>query len=193
MHNTFRGFFALLLLGSLASLLACSGAEIIPGDTDRLVQSGYGRYGWRSEPLTPTAYSKDKLYQADPAIRAAIEERMQELGYTLVPKADAEFLIDYIAAAGVNDGLLESTSSNVTPYPSATIGRQVDGASVDNAYALGGAKETGKLMIVFLDNRTTDLLWQVSVSSLIQDANKVDTGAVRKAIRQGLSTLPEAP
>jgi hypothetical protein len=46
---------------------------------------------------------------------------------------------------------------------------------------------------VFLDNKTTDLLWQVRVSSLIQDANKVDTGAVRQAIRQGLSTLPAAP
>ncbi|WOJ97587.1 DUF4136 domain-containing protein [Congregibacter brevis] len=193
MNKTIRGYLLSPLFALLGTLVACSGAEIIPGDTDLLVASGYTQYGWRSEPLSPTGYSKDKLYQADPAIRSAIEERMKELGYTLVTSSDAEFLIDYIAAAGVNDGLLESTSSNVTPYPSATIGRQIDGASVDNAYALGGAKQTGNLMIVFLDNKTTDLLWQVRVSSLIQDANKVDTSAVRKAIRQGLSTLPSAP
>ncbi|WP_439108086.1 DUF4136 domain-containing protein [Congregibacter sp.] len=193
MNKTIRGYLLFPLLGVLSSLVACSGAEVLPGPTDLLVATGYSQYGWRSEPLSPTAYSKDKLYQADPAIRSAIEERMKELGYSLVSKAEAEFLIDYVAAAGVNEGLLESTSSNVTPYPTATIGRQIDGASVDNAYALGGAKQTGNLMIVFLDNATTDLLWQVRVSSLIQDANKVDEGAVRKTIRQGLSTLPEAP
>jgi hypothetical protein len=118
---------------------------------------------------------------------------MTELGYKLVAKSEAQFLIGYVAAAGINEGLIESTSSNVTPYPSAMIGRQIDGASIDNAYALGADKQTGNLMVVFLDNKTTDLLWQVRVSSLIQDANKVDTGAVRQAIRQGLSTLPAAP
>ncbi|WOJ92306.1 DUF4136 domain-containing protein [Congregibacter variabilis] len=183
---------SVLILFSLGILGACSGVESIPGDTAAFVSTGYTNFGWRSEALTQTAYSKDKLYQADPAIRKAIEERMAELGYRLVPKSEAEFLVDYVAAAGVNEGLLESTSSNVTPYPSAMIGRQVDGASVDNAYALSADKQTGNLMLVFLDNKTTDLLWQVRVTSLIQDANKVDTRAVRQAIRQGLSTLPPA-
>ena len=189
MHRILRSFLVVVALGVLG---ACSGVETIPGDTALFAASGYTNYGWRSAALTQTAYSKDKLYQADPAIRSAIEERMAELGYRLVPPSEAEFLVDYIAAAGVNPGLLESTSSNVTPYPSAMIGRQVDGASVDNAYALSADKQTGNLMVVFVDNKTTDLLWQVRVTSLIQDANKVDTAAVRQAIRQGLSTLPVA-
>lgn len=182
----------LLILLSLSALIACSGIETAPEDTAAFAATGYSTYGWRSEALPQPSYSKDRLYQADPAIRAAIKERMAELGYTLVAKDKAEFLVDYVAAAGVNDGLLESTSSNVTPYPSATIGRQIDGASVDNAYALGAAKQTGNLMLVFLANKTSDLLWQVRVTSLVQDANKVDAGAVRHAIRQGLSTLPAA-
>ncbi|EED31824.1 hypothetical protein NOR53_3692 [gamma proteobacterium NOR5-3] len=47
-------------------------------------------------------------------------------------------------------------------------------------------------MLVFLDNKTSDPLWQVRVSSLIRDANEVNIGAVRQAIRQGLATLPAA-
>ena len=189
MNKILQRFFIVLSLGVLG---ACSGVETIPGDTAAFVSTGYTNYGWRSDALTPTAYSKDPLYQADPAIRNAIEERMAELGYRLVAKNEAEFLVDYVAAAGVNEGLLESTSSNVTPYPSAMIGRQVDGASVDNAYALSADKQTGNLMLVFLDNKTSDPLWQVRVSSLIRDANEVNIGAVRQAIRQGLATLPAA-
>jgi len=100
--------------------------------------------------------------------------------------------VEYVAAAGMNAGLLSSNSSNVTPYPSATINRQIDGASMDNAYALGGAKETGNLMLVFIDATDKSLLWQLSISTIVQDTNRVDSDAVRRVIRNGLSSLPAA-
>lgn len=182
---------ALVLLTAI--LAACSGTETIPGDTAAFSATGYNSYAWRSEPLKASGYSKDKIYQADPAIRAAVDARMAELGYRLVPRDNAEFLVEYLAATGVNAGLMESTASNVTPYPSATINRLPDGASVDNAYALGGAKETKNVMLVFVERSSLELLWQVHISAIMQDANRVDPDSVRRAIRQGLATLPEAP
>lgn len=188
-----RSLQVMLLITTSLLLGACSGVETIPADTAGFAATKYTRYAWRSEPLTQKGYSKDKFTQADPAIRLAIRERLTELGYREVAnKDDAEFLVEYLAAAGFNDGRLARTASNVTPYPSATINRQVDGASVDNAYALAGLKEMGNLMLVFVDAGSTDVLWRVQISSPIEDANRVDQSAVRDAIRQGLLTLPEA-
>jgi hypothetical protein len=182
-----------LYLVVLFALSACSGVEVVPGDTSAFEATGYSKYAWRGEALTQPAYSKDKIYQADPVVRAAVEEQMAELGYQLVDKANAEFLVDYVAAAGFNDSLLPRSATNVDPYPTGTINRMPDGATVDNAYALSGVKETGNIMLVFVDRKTVQPLWQVRMSSLITDANKIDTAAVRRAIRQGLSSLPSRP
>jgi hypothetical protein len=174
------------------ALSACSGVEVIPGDITAFEATGYTQYAWRSEALSQPAYSKDKIYQADPIVRASVEEEMAALGYQRVEKEDAEFLVEYVAAAGFNDSLLPRSATNVGPYNTGNINRLPDGASVDNAYALSGVKETGNIMLVLIDKSTTKPLWQVRISSLIKDANKVDEGAVRQAVSRGLSQLPEA-
>ena len=61
------------LLGCLL-LAACSGIEIIPDDTSAFAATGHTRYAWRSEPLSQDGYSKSKVYQADPIIRAAVDQ-----------------------------------------------------------------------------------------------------------------------
>lgn len=182
-----------VMIAALVALSACSGIETIPDDTSAFEATRYSRYAWRSEPLSSASYSKDRLYAADAAVRESFDQRMKELGYELVAKDQAQFLVEYLAAAGINDGRLSSTVSNVRAYPSTTINRQADGATVDNAYALGGVKETGNVLIVFADAENANLLWQVSISTVVQDTNRVDSDAVGRAIRQGLSTLPESP
>lgn len=182
---------AMALLGVLA-LCACSGVQTQPDDTAAFAEKKYTRYAWRSEPLTQDGYSKDKFTQADPTVRATINEQLAMLGYREVANDEAEFLVEYLAAAGFSNGRLATNTTNVTPYPTATINRQIDGASVDNAYALSGIKETGNLVLVFVDTGSKEVLWKVQISALVEDANRVDKDAVRDAIRQGLSTLPEA-
>lgn len=184
------------IVSSLLCLLliaGCSGMEVIPADTERFVSTQYVRYAWRSEPLTQDGSGKDKLTQADPAIRSAIAERLSELGYREVAKDEAQFMVEYLAAAGINDGLLSSSGTNVTRATLGTINRLPDGATVDNAYALSGVVPTGNLLLVFVESDGLDVLWQVSISVLIEDANRVNERAVRSAIRKGLSTLPRAP
>ena len=177
----------------LLSLTACSGIETIPDDTAAFAATGAKTFAWRSEPLDQTGFSRDPMTKADPVIRESVQTRLEELGYRLAPRDDADFLVEYFAAASVNDGRLARTASNVTPYPSATIGRIADGATVDNAYALGGVKEMGNLLIAFVDPDATKILWRVRISKVMEDANKVNESAVRRAVRQGLSTLPPSP
>lgn len=177
----------------LLSVTACSGVETIPEDPARFVATGAKTFAWRSEPLSQDGLSRDPLTAADPVIRESVETRLKELGYRLAPREDADFLVEYFAAAGINDGQIARTASNITPYPSATIGRIADGASVDNAYALGGVKEMGNLLIAFVDPRATEILWRVSISKVVEDTNKINETSVRRAVRRGLSTLPPAP
>lgn len=186
----------LRFIGAVAgcvALLACSGIETIPGDPSVFAATQYTRYAWRTEPLSEPAGRVDKLHQADPIIRATVEERMTELGYERVAKEEAQFLIGYLAAAGLNAGQFPRNANNVLPYPTATINRLPDGASVDNAYALSGAVETGNLLLVLLDAETIAPLWDVRITSVIENANRVNEGALRKAVLRGLSTLPATP
>jgi len=173
-------------------LAACSGVETIPDDTGPFAARGFSSYAWRSDPLTP-GRSRDRLAEADPIIRSSVDDRLAELGYALVEQDAADFLVEYIAGASINAGRIPTTASNVTPYPSAQINRQADGATVDNAYALGGLKEMGNLLLVFVEPAATELLWRVRISKVVEDANSVNEKAVRRAVRQGLATLPEAP
>ena len=185
-----RLLFSALVAVSL--LTGCGGVETIPADTSAFVAKGFSRYAWRSEPLTQ-GRSRDRFTEADPIIRSSVDARLAELGYAQVEKNEAEFLVEYIAGASINAGRIPTTASNVTPYPTAQINRQADGASVDNAYALGGMKEMGNLLLVFVEPAATELLWRVRISKVIEDANRVNEKAVRRAVRQGLATLPEAP
>lgn len=182
----------LLSLLACVVLAACSGVEVIPDDTATFEATGYTRYAWRSDPLPQKAYSKDRLYQADPAIRAAVDSRLEALGYRRVNRDQAQFLVDYLAASGLNEGQLARGASNISPIPTAMINRQVGQAEVDNAYALGGVKETGNIALVFLNSANQDLLWKVMVTALVQNANQVDVDALKRAMRKGLSSLPAA-
>jgi hypothetical protein len=184
-----RLIFLLVVSGLLAG---CSGIETVPEDTARFEATGYTRYAWRSEPLQQDNYRRDPLYQADPVIREAIETRLLELGYRQVAREDAQFFVEYLAAGSINAGRVATTASNVTPYPSAMINRQADGATVDNAYALGGVKEMGNLLVVFVEPADSAVLWRVRISKVMEDANRVNENAVRRAVREGFSTLPEA-
>lgn len=184
---------AALCLFLLWLLSACSGIETVPGDTSIFAAKKFSRYAWRTDALSTPTGRVDKLHQADPIVRAAVEERMAELGYQQVAKDDAEFLIEYLAAAGMNAGQLPRNSNNVMPYPTATINRLPDGASMDNAYALSGAVETGNLLLVFVDAKTIAPLWDVRISSVIENANRVNEKALRSAVLHGLRTVPASP
>lgn len=187
MRRTLVYLFGCLLLA------ACSGVETIPDDTTAFSATGYNRYAWRSDPVKQSGYSKSKIYQADPAIRSSVDVRLSELGYRLVSREDAQFLVDYVAAAGMNEGYMARNGSNITPIPTAMINRQIGQAEVDNAYALSGVKEMGNIALVFLEESNQDMLWKVLVSAIMEDANRVDAKALGSAMRKGLSTLPQAP
>ncbi|MFK8041756.1 DUF4136 domain-containing protein [Congregibacter sp.] len=187
-----RFAFLPALVLALLGISACSGTQIIPSETDTFSATGYTHYAWRSAPPKYTPNSKDMLAQKSPSIRAGVEAEMFELGYRRVNKAEAEFLIEYVAAPGLNDGQLLRGGSNDTLYGS-SVNRQIDGASEDNAYALSGPVKTGEMKLLFIDAQSSDILWRVDMSIVVEDANRIDHEEVRKTVRQGIATLPSAP
>jgi len=186
-----RMFGVSFVLSWQVLLGACSGVDITPAATDTFAANQYRLYAWRSEPLSQTSYSKDILAIKSPSIRAGVEEQMAQLGYQRVDRADAEFLVEYFAAPGTNDGQLSHGGSNAMLYGS-SVNRQIDGASASNALALSRPVETGDMQLMFFDALTNEVLWQVQISIVVEDANRIDHEQVRDAVRKGVSALPPA-
>lgn len=175
----------------LVSLSGCSGISVDPESTAEFALANYKRYAWRSEPPSKSKFTRDILAKKSASIREGTVQKMSELGYTLVEKDDAEFLIEYLATTGAIDGQLAYGGSNEGLYGS-SVNRDIDGASSDNAIELSNALQTGDIQLVFVDNTSSKILWRVAISMVVEDANKVDEAEVRRAVRQGLSSLPAA-
>jgi hypothetical protein len=177
------------------SLTACSGTETHPADTAAFEAAGYRYFKWRSEPLDNTSRSGDPVYALDPLLRDAVNSVLAEKGYVLDP-GRAQFSVDYFFAVGMREGQKSEASTNIRPYPTVLPNRLPDGATVDNAYALGGVKETSNIALQFNDVARREEVWHVVVTRIVEDANMSDTArlerSVQQAVRQGLRPLPRA-
>jgi len=183
-----------ILASALLALLlaACSGIEIQPDEVDQFAAGNYQYYKWRSEPMSNTANSSDPTYNIDPVLRRQVNTELQSKGYIL-DEERAQFSVDYIFAAGMRQGEKSEQASNLTPYPSVMPNRQVDGASVDNAIALGGVKETRNIAVQFNDVASNEEVWQVIMTRIVEDANQAGSrvdAKLSKAISQALKPLP---
>ena len=185
---------AVTLVAAL-SLAACSGVETRPEETDTFAAGNYTFYRWRSEPLENTAASRDPVYVMDPIVRAAVDAELKNKGYRLNPEK-AQFSVDYLFATGMRMGQKGSEASNLSNYPGVIPNRNVDQASIDNAYALGGVKETSNIALQFNDVERKEEVWRVIVTKIVEDANRVDSSRLRKninsAVKEGLRSLPKA-
>lgn len=186
-----------LILTALLSLalVACSGVETRPADTADFEAGHYTYYKWRSEPLKSRSGSADPIYRADPILRAAVDRELAAKGYVLDPER-AQFSVDYVYAEGLRMGETGAEASNISTYPGVIPNRNVDQASVDNAIALGGVKETSNIGLQFNDVQRRQEVWRVIVTKIIERVNNTDTEAMRKtidsAIKHGLRPLPKA-
>ncbi len=158
-----------LLLSSL--LAACGGVEIQSTPVDQFANGHYTYYKWRTEPLPQNTGSKDPFYELDPIVRREVNANLQALGYKLDP-ARAQFSVDYLYAPGLIQGAKPDQASNISHIPSATINRQVDQASVDNAIALGGVKSTNNMVLQFNDAQRQEVIWTARMTKIVENANK---------------------
>ena len=185
----------ILATGLLALLLAaCSGIEIQPDKIDQFAAGNYQYYKWRSEPMTNSANSSDPIYSIDPVLRRQVNAGLQSKGYIL-DQERAQFSVDYIFATGMRQGAKSEQASNLTLHPSVMPNRQIDGASVDNAIALGGVKETRNIALQFNDVTSNEEVWQVIMTRFVEDVNKAGSRVdenLSKAINKALKPLPHA-
>lgn len=190
-----RASSAIALLATLILIAACSGVETRPTDTATFEAGNYTYYKWRSEPLSNAAGSTDPIYAIDPILRKEVNAELASKGYVL--DADrAQFSVDYIFAQGLRMGEKGSEASNLSTYPGVIPNRNVDQASVDNAYALGGVKETSNIALQFNDESRKEEVWRVIVTKIVENTNTAEyrklEANVRGAVRQGLRPLPSA-
>ena len=189
--------FINILVGGLLSLAlsACNSVEIRPAEVSQFAAGNYQYYKWRSAPMQNTANSSDAIYLMDPIVRRQVNSGLRAKGYIL-DEAKAQFSVDYMFATGMRMGEKSQQASNLTPMPSITPNRQVDQASVDNAIALGGVKETSNIALQFNDVASNEEVWQVIMTKFVENANSIDTAGLAnnlsKAVKQALKPLPEA-
>ncbi len=181
-----------LLLTALLLAGCTAGLETEPADTARFAAGGYQTYAWRRPALPVEGSGADSIYRLDPVLRAAVDEALAGKGYRRV-EDNPDFLVDYVAATGFVDGAVSRSADNVNYRASAVPNRNVDQASIDNAYALGAVRETANIAVILFDAAEGDAVWDVRISKIIEDRNRVDMDMARRAIRHGLRTLPEAP
>ncbi len=184
------GISALLL-----TLAACSGVETSPADVSTFAAGNYHFYSWRSEPVVNTTNSTDPMYRLDPILRDAINAKLKSKGYILDPTR-AQFNVDYIFAPGVRDGVKGVEASNLSTQPGVVPSRDIDQASIDNAYALGGLKETRNIGIQFNDIERKEEVWHVTITKLVENANSTKgsnlNGEISSAVNKGMELLPQA-
>ena len=178
------------------TVLGCSGVEIQPADTDRFIAGNYLYYQWRTDALPSDVRSSDPAYAIDPVMRRDVNADLQSKGYVLNPER-AQFTVGYILMNGMVQGATSDLASNISPYPRVTPNRQIDQASVDNAIALGGVKETNNIILQFNDKTSNQEIWHVTLTKIVEDANSVDTSRINdnltQYLKRALKSLPQAP
>ena len=183
--------FAVVLLS--LTIAACSSIETRPADTAQFEALSYTYFKWRSQPLQNSSRSADALYIMDPIIRREVNAQLAAKGYVL-DEERAQFSVDYIFATGLRMGEKGSEASNLSTYPGVIPNRNVDQASVDNAYALGGVKETSNIALQFNDVARKEEVWRVIVTKIVENTNTAEyrklESNIRGAVRQGLRPLP---
>ncbi|MEM1156400.1 MAG: DUF4136 domain-containing protein [Pseudomonadota bacterium] len=176
-------------------LAACSGIETRPAPIEQFAAGNYKYYKWRSEPLPNPDNLQDPMHVIDPIVRAQLDKDLAKKGYVLDP-ARAQFSVDYLYAQGLRLGERSAEASNLTPYPSVNPNRQINQAVVDNAYALGGVRETNNIALQFNDTTTKKEVWHVIITKIVENVNEVDVSEMRSSlktgIREALSTVPPA-
>ncbi|MFK8049063.1 MAG: DUF4136 domain-containing protein [Halioglobus sp.] len=162
---------------------------------DSFVAGDYHYYRWSNEPLVNTNNSKDIIYTLDPILRTQLNQELQRKGYMLDPER-AEFAVEYIYAEGIRLGERSRNASNLGTAPGSIPNRNMDQASIDNAYALGGVKETSNIGIRFRDIESGAEVWRVVITKIIEDVNSTDRSYMRheveKAMQLGTKDLPPA-
>jgi hypothetical protein len=176
-------------------LAACSGFETRPSAIDAFVAGDYHYYRWNNKPLDNTNNSNDPIYAMDPILREQLTQELQSKGYSLDPQK-AEFTVDYVYAERLRLGERSGDVSNLGTMPGAIPNRNLDQASIDNAYALGGVKETSNIGILFRDIESNAEVWRVVITKIIENTNLNEQShiqrKVKKAIKLGLKDLPHS-
>ncbi len=179
--------FPLVSLFLILFLSACSGVETRTQETDKFEAGDYNYYKWRSAPLSANTNGDGFIHMIDPIVRKAVDKELAKKGYILNPD-QAQFSVDYIYAEGIRT---TAASNEVTGanYPGIAPSRDIDQASIDNAVALSGVKETSNLGLQFNDVASGKEVWRVLATKVIDRAAADEKEQAEKDIKIAVDRL----
>jgi len=154
----------------LMALVACSSVQIDHSPVDQFAAGNYRYYKWRTQPLPKATRSYDAVYALDPIMRREVDALLQGKGYVL-DEQRAQFTVDYMFVSEILQGARSDLADNISHIPRITPNRQVNQASVDNAIALSGARETDNLVLQFNDQESNRAVWSVTMTSIVENTN----------------------
>lgn len=193
--RTMRNTAVLACTLLLMALVACSSVHIDQSPMDQFAAGNYRYYKWRTPPLPKATRSYDAVYALDPIVRREVDAHLQGKGYVL-DEQRAQFTVDYMFVSGMVQGARSDLADNISPIPSVTPNRQVNQASVDNAIALSGVRETDNLVLQFNDRKSNWEVWAVTMTSIVENTNSNDTTRLdddlTKYLARALQPLPPA-
>jgi hypothetical protein len=176
-------------------LLACTGVEVHHAPVERFAAGGYRYYAWRTDPLPAKYTASDALHALDQDVRREVDALLQGKGYVL-DATRAQFTVDYQSKSDLRQGARSQLADNITAWPSVSPNRQVDQAAVDNAIALSGVQTTNNLILRFNDKPTNREVWQVTLTTIVENANDVDASGLAdnlpSSLQRALEPLPGA-
>lgn len=178
----------------LLTLSGCGGVNFQTSDGKALKASNYRSYAFQTNPRTQEQSRwADPIYRLDPVMRAAIKESLQKKGYVAVSE-NPDFKVSYTYAPGFLSGVEPDNSATISPVPRINDMRLTDQASVDNAIALGGIKETINITITLFGSENSGTVWEARILMFVEDANNMDSGSAQKkltkSVKRALEELP---
>ena len=175
------------------AMVGCVTMEVDTSSPKRFADKNYQTFSWRSEVPTGVPQSMESLYRLSTTVREVVADALQKKGYRY-EASGGDFLVSYSFRTR-----LEGGEEPVTPGVNtggAVINRNIDGAMMDNAYALSGPREVAMLMLSFEDGSNLATVWTASISQMVDNQNQANLDKVQRRLETGvakaLRSLPDA-
>ena len=185
----YRSIFVL----TLSIVTSCSGIQTDTTPVDRFAAANYRSFSWRVAPFAQRLGGDDSLAALEPTLRSSISKALADKGYSEL-KEGGDFLISLQIEVRLSEGALSSSASKANnefpaPNPNVVVNRRTDQALVDNAYALAGPREVSSILLAFSDGESQNLVWEGSISKVIENMNRQNSDPTRKAIGAAVSRV----
>lgn len=172
-------------------LTACVGIKVDVGDASAFRQAAYQSYAWESAPIKSDGRD-DKLFYLDRYLRRAVDRDLQQLGYQLVSKEQAGFLVTYRYFETVSNDQGGPISPSDEMAANYDFGSDVNNTNIHNHY-IPVAIKRGHLELLFIDRAKNKPVWHAVAEKIIEDDSPDKSSFRKRSSKLADKLLKEIP